>query len=112
MHPWRLHPETLSASLESIATLAMKRTARRHSRATLSRIDVRSQHGVHARQVAFAARLEPFDHIAVEAQVDEVFPLGTTTRADFQKLRAERLGFRGVSSELGLRRARAGPRSR
>ena len=39
-------------------------------RATLVRIDVRSEHGVHAGEVAFAARLEPFDHIAVEAQMN------------------------------------------
>jgi hypothetical protein len=48
------------------------------------RFDVSSENGVHAGQVSFATRLEPLDHVAVETQVNGVFPFGITTRADFQ----------------------------
>ena len=41
----------------------------RQSRAMLLCIDVGAENGIHAGQVALAARFEPVDHIAVKAQM-------------------------------------------
>ncbi|MBV8664040.1 MAG: hypothetical protein JO107_13165, partial [Hyphomicrobiales bacterium] len=38
--------------------------------ASLLRINIGAQHRVHSRKVAFAARLEPFDNVAVDAQMN------------------------------------------
>jgi len=39
-------------------------------RVLLLRFDVGSENGIHAGQVSFAARPEPFDYIVVEAEVN------------------------------------------
>jgi hypothetical protein len=62
----------------------------------LLRFDVGSEDGIHARQVSFAARPEPFDHIVVEAQVYGGFSLRHNHPRGAPELRSQGFRLRGV----------------
>jgi len=65
-------------------------------RVLLLRFDVGSENGIHAGQVSFAARTEPFDYIAVEAQMNGSLSSRHRYPRGFPELSAQRLGFRRI----------------
>ena len=67
-------------------------------RAALLRIDISAKDGVHAGEVAFAARSEPLDHIAVEAQVNRSLAGRHDDARGFPEIRAERFSFGSITA--------------
>ena len=65
-------------------------------------IDVGPEHGVHAGKVSLSVGLEPFDHIAVEAEMDRGLPCRHDDAGIFPEVGPEGLGFGGVGAGLVL----------
>ena len=66
----------------------------------LLRFDVGPENSIHAGQVAFTARPEPFDHIVVEAQMYRRLSMRHSDPRGFPELRAQRFGFRCIRTGL------------
>jgi hypothetical protein len=64
------------------------------------RIDVGAKNCIHVGQVAFPARFEPLDDVAVEAQVDRGLSRRQDDARGFPEIRAERFGVGGVGAGL------------
>lgn len=72
------------------------------------RFDVGAENGIHAGQVSFAARPKPFDHVAVEAQVNGGLSRRHRHPRRAPELRAQRLSLRSIRAGAVLARLAQG----
>ena len=95
MHLLEVEPE-LRAVAEELCQAQSRIWRLSQSRVLLLRFDVGSENGIHACQVSFAARTEPFDHVAIEAQVNGGLSSRHRYPRGFPEFRAQRLSLRGA----------------